>query len=181
MNCHRTFRKDVQFSDVISSQNLAYRLTSRHHERMSAEIHATDSYQNLLFSILHFHSLTSGYPAQITLISHAFKRPRFLDLHCRALRWPLSRVTYIGLDPPENVTPRNVLEQGELERGYGVWEDDLYGVGSVLGEKREKRGWEEDALETVVRGKDGSVDRLLEWKGGVDGREVYTGRLPWDT
>ncbi len=147
---------------------------------MSAEVHATDSYQNLLFSILHFHTLTSRYPARITLISHAFKRARFLELHCRAIRWPLSKLTYVGIDPPEDVTARTVLEQGEREKGYGVWEGDLYGVGSVLGGKREKRGWDDGALEGVGKGKDESIDSLLKWRGGVSGKEVYEGRLPWD-
>lgn len=147
---------------------------------MSAETIATDSYQNLLFSILHFHTLTSSYPTHITLISHAFKRARFLDLHCRAIRWPLSKITYIGIDPPEDVTPRKELEIGERERGYGVWEGDLYGVGSVLGGKREKRGWEGCGSEVVGKGKEGSVNGLLKWRGGADGKEVYQGILPWD-
>lgn len=147
---------------------------------MSAETHATDSYQNLLFSILHFHTLTSSYPTHITLISHAFKRARFLDLHCPAILWPLSKLTYIGIDPPEDVTPRKELEKGERERGYGVWDGDLYGVGSVLGKKREQRGWEDCALEVVGKGKEERVDGLLKWRGGADGKEVYRGRLPWD-
>lgn len=78
------------------------------------------------------------------------------------------------------MTPRCVLDQGERERGYGVWERDLYGVGSVLGAKREMRGWEHSAFEAVGKGKEESVDGLLEWKGGADGKEVYEGRLPWD-
>lgn len=147
---------------------------------MSAETHATDSYQNLLFSILHFHTLTSNYPEHITLISHAFKRARFLDLHCCAIRWPPSRLTYIGIDPPEDVTPRNILEKGEKERGYGVWKEDLYGVGSVLGEKREKRGWRDSVLEIGGKGREESVIELLQWTDGADGKQVYEGRLPWD-
>ena len=78
------------------------------------------------------------------------------------------------------MTPTNVLEQGELEKGYGVWERDLYGVGSVLGGKRENRGLENRALEVVGNGKDESVDELLKWRGGADGKEIYKGRLPWD-
>lgn len=163
------------------SQNLAYRFSTQCHERISAEIHATDSYQNLLFSILHFHTLTTNYPTRIMLISHAFKRARFLDLHCRAIRWPLPKLSYIGIDPPEDVTPRHELEKGELERGFGIWEGDLYGVGSVLGKKREKRGWQDCALEMVGKVREKSVIELLEWRGGADGKEVYKGRLPWDS
>lgn len=116
----------------------------------------------------------------MTIISHAFKRARFLELHCHAIRWPLSQLEYVGIDPPEDVTPRSVLDQGESEKGYGVWEQDLYGVGSVLGGKREKRGWKACALEVVGKGKGESVDTLLKWRGGADGKEVYDGSLSWE-
>lgn len=89
-------------------------------------------------------------------------------------------LTYIGIDPPEDVTPRKELESGERERGYGVWEGDLYGVGSVLGGKRGKRGWEDGALEVVGKGKEEGVEGLLRWRGGAEGKEVYRGRLPWN-
>ena len=71
------------------------------------------------------------------------------------------------------------MDQGESEKGYGVWEQDLYGVGSVLGGKREKRGWKACAMEVVGKGKGESVDALLKWRGGADGKEVYEGRLSW--
>ena len=87
---------------------------------------------------------------------------------------------YIGVDPPEDVTPRSVLDQGESEKGYGVWEQDLYGVGSVLGSKREKRGWKACAVEVVGKGKEESIDALLKWEGGANAKEVYGGRLPWE-
>ena len=86
----------------------------------------------------------------------------------------------MGIDPPEEVTPRGVLERGERERGVGVWEGDLYGMGGVLGGKRGGRGWEEGVVGVVGEGKEGGVVGLLGWRGGGDGREVYGGRLPWD-
>ena len=72
------------------------------------------------------------------------------------------------------------MEKGEKEQGYGLWEVDLYGVGSVLVGKREKRGWDKDALEMLGRAEEETVLELLEWRGGADGKEVYNGRLPWD-
>lgn len=78
------------------------------------------------------------------------------------------------------MTPKGELEKGELERGYGIWEGDLYGVGSVLGEKRRKRGWQDRTLEAVGKVKEESIIELLEWRGGADGKEVFEGRLPWD-
>lgn len=72
------------------------------------------------------------------------------------------------------------MEKGEKERGYGVWKEDLYGVGSVLGEKREKRGWRDSVLEIVGKGREESVIELLQWTDGAGGKQVYEGRLPWD-
>ncbi len=147
---------------------------------LTSEPNATDSYQNLLFSILHFHTLTNHYPTHITIISHAFKRPRFLDLHIPAIRWPSERVTYVGIDPPENVTSRESLERGERERGYGVWKRDLYGVGEVLGGKRRQRGWREGEPEGLGEGVEEGVRGLLGWRGGASGVEGFGVRLPWD-
>ena len=139
---------------------------------MTAESHATDSYQNVLFSLLHFRRKTSSSPTHITIISHEFKRARFLELHIPAIRvcilsnclfhsytlfqprsvfeelllpkefsffdeafeksnadigmaqWPSDKVRFVGIDPPEVVTPRRVLEEGERERGYGKFFSD---------------------------------------------------------
>ena len=79
------------------------------------------------------------------------------------------------------MTRRDVLERGEEEHGYGVWKGDLYGVGGALGGKREKRGWESGLLEVVGKGKEQGVGRLLGWRGGVDGMEVFEGELLWDS
>lgn len=145
------------------------------------EVHSTDSYQNLLFSLLRFRTITSNYPTHVTIISHEFKRERFLKLHCRAIRWPVERVTYIGINPPEEVTPAKQLIAGETLRGRGAWEQDLYGTGISLGQKREKRGWGGDQQERIImKGLEDDIRGLIRWKGGENGSEVYTGNLPWD-
>ncbi|KAI9881521.1 MAG: hypothetical protein M1830_000084 [Pleopsidium flavum] len=145
-------------------------------KHITTEDQATDSYQNLLFSLLRFKRVTHHYPTHITIVSHAFKRRRFLELHAKAIRWPLERVSYLGIDPPEEITPRRTLEEGEERDGFGRWVGDLYGVGEVLARKRVGRGWKgvyEGFLDEHVRA-------LLEWKSGEGGREVFGGRLPWD-
>lgn len=69
-------------------------------------------------------------------------------------------------------------------RGYGPWKEDLYGVGKLLGEKRLGRGWKVERVEEILGDFEGKeremIGRLLEWKGGRDGKEVYPGQLPWD-
>jgi len=46
-------------------------------ERWAVEEDATDSYQNLLFSIVKFKHITGRYPAKIVVVTHAFKQERF--------------------------------------------------------------------------------------------------------
>lgn len=61
---------------------------------------ATDSYQNVVFSILAFRRRTGYYPRHLIIITHAFKNARFLRLHAKALRWPVDRVKVLGINPP---------------------------------------------------------------------------------
>lgn len=49
--------------------------------RILLEENATDSFQNLLFSILLFRRTTGNYPETITVITHAFKTERFMVSH----------------------------------------------------------------------------------------------------
>ena len=84
------------------------------------------------------------------------------------------------MDPPEHVTPRSVLDEGERKRGYGIWKGDLYGVGELLGAKRRGRGWVEGALGGMGEGSEEVVRGLLRWSGGESGVQVYGGLLPWE-
>ncbi|CAG8648588.1 1263_t:CDS:2, partial [Dentiscutata heterogama] len=67
-------------------------------DHMTTEEYARDSYENLLFSICRFTEVTGHYPQNITVIGFEFKRKRFLDLHRAAIKFPLDRFTYIGID-----------------------------------------------------------------------------------
>lgn len=147
------------------------------------EEHATDSFQNLLFGILAFRRATGRYPAQVRIVTHAFKARRFLELHAAALRWPGNRIRVMGLDPVMSVDERRETEEGEERHGFLPWERDRFGMGEVLKRKRMKRGWDERVLEEVEEGLEGSVKALLRWDGGEEGggrweREV--GKLPWE-
>ncbi len=89
----------------------------------------------------------------------------------------------MGIDPPEDVTAKEVLRKAEERDGFGVWEGDLYGRGEVVRGKRARRGWREEMLRVVLGG-DGVVGEgvraLCEWDGGRSGREVFGGEVPWD-
>jgi hypothetical protein len=144
------------------------------------EAHATDSMQNLLFSILRFRKLTGIYPMHVTIVTHAFKERRFLELHGPAIRYPAERLRVCGINPPMTLTELQDVQEGELKRGYGPFLDDPYGAGEVLSGKRTARGWNTATIETLTDGLEGEVKRLLEWTGGASGKETFKERLPWE-
>lgn len=177
--------------------------------RILTDDNATDSFQNVLFPLLTFASHAVRYqkfkqpkdpngkesqtlPERLIIIGHEFKRRRFEQLHIPAIRWPRipMRFEYIGIDPPMDAKKRDEVLKGEILRGYGAWQNDRYGAGEILANKRKARSWtaeKEKELETTVsRGwqysafKD-DVLALLIWDGGESRQELYPGRLPWDT
>ena len=74
------------------------------------EEQALDSYGNLLFGILRFWKEVGRWPEKVTIVSHGFKRGRFLDLHVPATRWPEGRVEFLGIDP-------EYMVEDEIEMG----------------------------------------------------------------
>lgn len=146
------------------------------------ETYATDSYQNLLFSIFLFRHHTGRVPEYVTVISHGFKRKRFLDLHCPAIRWPLDKFSYVGLDPPPAIANTADLNRAEMENGYGRWKLDLYGTNAYLKTKRTSRGWGPRSMAALVDhlDLDSSESGLLTWEGESDNLSIYPKDLPWD-
>ena len=143
-------------------------------DRIFTEDFATDSFQNILFSLLgyprfvhecynHRPGLFAGTataqldipfsPQQLIVIGHEFKKARFEELHLPALRYPTdpSRFMYIGIDPPFEEHKMQEIKDGDAKRGYGVWKDDLYGTGPVLAQKRVARGWTQERMESLTR------------------------------
>lgn len=162
---------------------------------------ATDSYQNILCSIIQFplfardflenhpRSIPAvdsafNFPTKLTIVSHAFKRPRFLNLHLPAMHWP-KETRFIGIDPPFDRVKMAEIEQGDRLRGYGAWEKDLYGAQELLAAKRKARGWDEEqfwceVLDRLPLTYRMQIERLLAWNGGQSGTVTYPGRVPWE-
>ena len=63
---------------------------------LAAQEHARDSFENLLFSLCRFHALTGAYPKKLLIVSYEFKHERFASLHAKAVRWPTSRLDFLG-------------------------------------------------------------------------------------
>lgn len=109
--------------------------------RTVTEEYATDSFENLLFSICRFHEITGSYPTQISLVSFSFKRQRFETLHAHALQWPLAHFHYVGVDPPSS-TGFNLQESSEGEKNNSLlpFQSDPYGCHTeILQRKRKDR------------------------------------------
>ncbi|RMZ91942.1 hypothetical protein DV736_g832, partial [Chaetothyriales sp. CBS 134916] len=162
---------------------------------------ATDSFQNVMCSLMQwphwFHQshmaaeaeLASArgvkWPRKLVIVSHAFKRRRFLELHLPALRWN-GQVEYIGIDPPFDQKRMAEIVEGDRLRGYGVWKDDLYGQRKGLNGKREKRGWVEEGFLSALgdmeieRGVRTNLAELVKWDGGGNGVGLFPHALPWE-
>jgi hypothetical protein len=109
--------------------------------RTTTEEYATDSFENLLFSICRFHEVTGAYPTRISVVSFSFKQQRFETLHAGALQWPRTRFSYIGVDPPSS-TGFNLAEASDGERKNSLvpFQTDPYGCHTdILQQKRKER------------------------------------------
>ncbi|KAK5789995.1 hypothetical protein VI817_007282 [Penicillium citrinum] len=158
--------------------------------KVITEIHATDSYQNILFSLIEFRLHVGVWPRRITVVTHEFKRRRFMNYHFPALGLlPPStnsetgspNVNLIGINPPEEVTPLESIIQGEMSMGIGLWKQDPYGVGEELAGKRNKRGWIPGMEENIFlnKGLEHAVEQLVCWNGEGKYAFPHIHELPW--
>jgi len=109
--------------------------------RTITEEYATDSFENLLFSICRFHEVTGTYPSKISMVSFTFKRQRFETLHAHAIHWPIDHFNYVGADPPSS-TGFNLQESSNGERNNSLlpFQSDPYGCHTdILQQKRRER------------------------------------------
>lgn len=105
--------------------------------RTITEEYATDSYENLLFSICRFYEITKQYPTKITMISYTFKEYRFRNLHINAIQYPISQFYYIGIDPDASTGFDLVTATaGEYLNSIQPFELDPYGCHSTTLQKK---------------------------------------------
>ncbi|KAI1270671.1 hypothetical protein F5Y18DRAFT_19083 [Xylariaceae sp. FL1019] len=108
-------------------------------KRILLERHALDSYSNVLMSLgLFFHNFGT-FPENITIVSHGFKKERLVDCHCAAIGFPLSRVDFVGVDPPGMVDGSNKAAIKGNERVVLEWRADPHGKSEGLAGKRKIR------------------------------------------
>lgn len=140
------------------------------------EERALDSYQNILFSIIHFWRAHAHWPARLTIVSHAFKRRRLAGAHCAALSFPADRVAFVGINPPG--VPAVVESE---ERAVDEWLRDPCGQSDGLKGKRVRRNpWgvaQTLFLDQDERARSGIATRLVD--GGKEEVLVDGGLRPW--
>lgn len=151
--------------------------------RTTTEESATDSYQNVLFSIARFHEVTGIYPASITVISHDFKRERFQQLHRASLQYPEEQFQFVGIDPDwEKVVSvkEQIVEYEGITRK--AWERDPYACaknGELRAKRRGRNPWRRFHSYTTSCPE---LAGLLAWCGlGETSPQLqfYPGALPW--
>lgn len=112
--------------------------------RVSTEVFARDSFENVIFLICRYYELFATYPEKITIVGFEFKRERFVKHHLQqALLFPENRINYIGNSPdPKDLDELEIekyfQELNESEFKYAVkhFQNDWYGLlGSLLKKK----------------------------------------------
>jgi len=107
--------------------------------RVFLEEFARDSYENLLFSLCRFREIVGKYPEKVTVVGFGFKKKRFTNLHRRAVAFPESNFTYIGLRPAHKNFDHNKAQDGEKAAVNG-FAQDMYACSTPsLAKKRKSR------------------------------------------
>ncbi|KAG9657983.1 release factor, partial [Aureobasidium melanogenum] len=127
--------------------------------RMLCEDAATDSYQNLLFSLIKYYEVKGKWPRMITVITHSFKEARFLECHADAICWPSAKIRVQGLNPPFPLSELREV-QGLEKETLDLFKADPHGVYAPLSSKRSARQWSAnvDQLAAVA---DGTISPAL--------------------
>jgi hypothetical protein len=151
--------------------------------RVLLDEQALDSYHNILFSLTAFLHHAGTWPTHMTIVSHGFKRERIVDGHCTAIAFPLSRITYLGINPPGMMRGDEASKQDAMageRHAVDEWTKDPHGQGEALAGKRVRRnvwGVKQTLFETEnERARSGLVTKQLEGGEEVLGDDAIR---PW--
>jgi len=144
-------------------------------QRTVTEDFATDSFQNLIFSICRFHEVVGSYPERITVVGFEFKRQRFENLHRAAIRFPRSQFRYFGVQPARGSRfDFAKAELGERRNSLRQFQVDPYGCHNPeLAAKRDARNPFRRTNPYPLACPE--LRDLLAWCGV----QIFSGPLPW--
>lgn len=156
--------------------------------RMTTENYALDSFENLLFSIARYREYTGDYPKRITVVGYGFKKPRFEDLHAKAVRWNTQgflrngerTFQYVGIDDELSDSDASVQYRGEKVKAYNLYDKDMYGCHGKLRQKRIERNPTRRYHPYMSSAPE--IADLLNWCPAPDSglQGLYPENLPWD-
>ena len=138
-------------------------------DRATAEEFARDSLENLLFGICRFYEVAHAWPERVTVVSWAFKRPRF-DFHRDTIRFPPDRFVFDGPNDPRSVTTALAGEQQYVD----AFRSDPYASGGILAQRRAARN--PFHRNPPYPATCPAVAGLLQWHGP----DPFPHSLPWD-
>jgi len=144
--------------------------------RAVTEDFASDSFQNLLFSLCRFKEVVGHYPNKVTVVGFTFKKHRFVSLHRSALRIPSDHFSYIGVQPPEHSRFNlKEAEEGEWTAAVKSFQVDPYGCFTPeLQAKRLQRNPFHRTTPYPLSCPE--MKSLLAWCGPG----IFADSLPWD-
>lgn len=148
-------------------------------DRYAREDFATDSFQNLLFSILLFRQIVGHYPRDITVVTHAFKRERILGVHAPALRWPDGRIRLQGSDPPFTRSEWQDTAASE-RRAESEFVRIPFGAAPPLSDKRRARNFDPNVVERFYADLEPEALQLLRFSSGVNEGSNLPDKYPWE-
>jgi hypothetical protein len=140
--------------------------------RTTLENFSRDSFENLLFSLCRFQQVTGRWPREVTLVSWAFKRARFMH-HAETMRLPAERFHFAGCGEPLDIESARRGEAATLRE----FSTDLYGVSGALAAKRASRnplGLQHDFASCP-----GVAEFFAFIEDPANATAAYTGALPW--
>lgn len=148
---------------------------------MYAEEKALDSYHNVLFSLVYFWRLFSTWPKRLVIVSHGFKRERVIERHCKTIGFTQSRVSFIGINPPEHLGIGKPATMKGNAMALEEWTADPHGERDPLATKRAKRNpWATDQALFKTKAEEAQSGVLLRVVPGV-GQVLLSGvRQPWE-
>mmetsp|Transcript_1624 Transcript_1624/g.2421 ORF Transcript_1624/g.2421 Transcript_1624/m.2421 type:complete len:345 (-) Transcript_1624:40-1074(-) len=165
--------------DVFSDgETAAINEASTVRARTTTEEYATDSFENLLFSICRFREVTGAYPTKISVVSFTFKKQRFETLHAGALQWSVNRFHYVGVDPPASTGFNlKISSEGERKNSLVPFQTDPYGCHTdILQQKRKERNPYQRTAPYPLTCPE--MKELLKWCGPD---LISKSQVPWGT
>lgn len=142
-------------------------------DRHGTEDYSRDSFENLLFSLCRFQEMTGRYPDRVTVVSWAFKQPRF-DFHRAAIRFPAARFHYEGCNQPLLL---EAALAGETVT-FGDFKASRYGASAEMTAKRARRN--PFARQHPFARCPGLENFFAFINDPANGHREFPGLLPWD-